>query len=78
MPGETGTLCDIEDLDKITADIIELLSDETRLQEMSAAARAHVVQTYDFLTKCLPEHIAQMNALVPEGQRIALPRTPTT
>ncbi|PXW76505.1 mannosyltransferase [Ruegeria sp. P4] len=46
VPGETGTLCDIEDLDKITADIIELLSDETRLQEMSAAARAHVAQTF--------------------------------
>ncbi|NHM18073.1 glycosyltransferase family 4 protein [Tritonibacter mobilis] len=46
VPGETGTLCDIEDLDKITADIIELLSDEPRLQEMSAAARAHVAQTF--------------------------------
>lgn len=42
VPGETGTLCEVEDLDKIKADIIDCLSDEARLREMSGAARAHV------------------------------------
>ena len=42
VPGETGTLCDIEDLDKITADIIDCLSDKDRLQQMSKASRQHV------------------------------------
>ena len=42
VPGETGTLCDIEDLDKITADIIDCLSDKDRLQQMSKASREHV------------------------------------
>ena len=37
------------------------------------AARAHVVGTYDFTTLCLPEHIRQMNTLVPKKLRIAVP-----
>ncbi len=46
LPGETGTLCEIEDLEKITADVIDLLSDETRLAEMSHAARTHVATRF--------------------------------
>lgn len=46
LPGETGTLCEIEDLGQITADVINLLSDEARLAEMSAKARAHVAATF--------------------------------
>lgn len=46
LPGETGTLCEIEDLGQITADVINLLSDETRLAEMSAKARTHVAATF--------------------------------
>jgi mannosyltransferase len=46
IPGETGTLCDIEDLDKITADVIALLSDRDRLNEMATAAREHVAGTF--------------------------------
>ena len=42
VPGETGTLCEIEDLDKITADIIQCLSDKDRLKAMSVASRQHV------------------------------------
>jgi hypothetical protein len=36
------------------------------------AARNHAVENYDFLTKCLPEHLAQINALVPEDKRIMM------
>lgn len=46
IPGETGTLCDIEDVDKITADVIALLSDRDRLNEMATAAREHVAGTF--------------------------------
>ncbi len=46
VPGETGTLCDIEDLQKITADLINLLSDEDRLAEMAAKARSHVAENF--------------------------------
>ena len=46
VPGETGTLCDIEDLDKITADIIHCLSDKQRLHKMSVASRQHVVTNF--------------------------------
>jgi mannosyltransferase len=46
VPGETGTLCDIEDLDKITADMIDLMSDPDRLRRMSAAAHDHVQRNF--------------------------------
>ncbi|NIZ12369.1 glycosyltransferase family 4 protein [Phaeobacter sp. HF9A] len=46
VPGETGTLCDIEELDKITADIIALTADEAGLHQMSRAARSHVEQNF--------------------------------
>ncbi|MCG7624842.1 glycosyltransferase family 4 protein [Epibacterium sp. Ofav1-8] len=46
VPAETGTLCDIEDLDKITADMIDLMSDPDRLRRMSAAARDHVQRNF--------------------------------
>ena len=42
IPGETGTLCEIEDLDQITADIISCLSDPAQLKKMSHSARSHV------------------------------------
>ncbi len=40
---------------------------------LDADALAHVVGTYDFRTLCLPEHIRQMNTLVPKKLRIAVP-----
>ncbi|MBT8153685.1 glycosyltransferase family 4 protein [Epibacterium ulvae] len=46
VPGETGTLCEIEDIDKITADIAECLSDANRLAQMSKNSRAHVVKNF--------------------------------
>ena len=76
--GETGLLCDFFDPDALGDQVADVLGNPAAYAHLGPAARAHVVETYDFLSKCLPEHIAQMNALVPEGQRIALPRTPTT
>ncbi|MEM9550390.1 MAG: glycosyltransferase family 4 protein, partial [Pseudomonadota bacterium] len=42
VPDETGTLIGIEEVDRMTADMISILSDPDRLGAMSRAARQHV------------------------------------
>jgi hypothetical protein len=49
------------------------LQNPDKYQRLGPEARKHVVRNYDFLTKCLPEHIAQINALVPADKQISLP-----
>jgi glycosyltransferase involved in cell wall biosynthesis len=71
--GETGLLVDFFDHDAVAQQVIDVVSNPKDFAHIGKAARDHVVETYDFLTKCLPEHIAQINALVPEDRRINLP-----
>ncbi|WP_179378122.1 glycosyltransferase family 4 protein [Jannaschia marina] len=70
--GETGLLVDFHSPEALAGQVIDVLSDPARHGHLGRNARAHVVREYDFLTKCLPEHIAQINALVPEDRRIRL------
>lgn len=70
--GKTGLLVDFFDHDALARQVVEVLSSPRAYQHLGKAARDHVVETYDFLTRCLPEHIAQINALVPEAKRIDL------
>jgi glycosyltransferase involved in cell wall biosynthesis len=69
---ETGLLVDFFDPEAMAAQIIEVLGDPAKYAHLGQAARAHVVREYDFLTQCLPEHIAQINALVPAEKRIKM------
>lgn len=71
--GETGLLVDFFDPGALADQVIDVLANPGEYAHLGPAARAHVVETYDFLTCCLPEHIRQMNALVPASKRIALP-----
>ena len=71
--GETGLLVNFFDHDALAKQVIDVVSRPKDFAHIGKAAREHVVETYDFLTKCLPEHIAQINALVPEDRRITLP-----
>ena len=71
--GETGYLVDYFDPDAVAAQVIDVLSRPLDHAGMGKAARAHVVVRYDFLTHCLPEHLRQINALVPERLRIDVP-----
>lgn len=71
--GETGLLVDFFDPDAIAAQVVDVLGRPEDFAHLGVAARQHVVAEYDFLTKCLPRHIEEMNALVPEEKRIALP-----
>ncbi len=71
--GETGLLCDFFDPDALADQVINVLREPEKYAHLGPAARKHVVATYDFLTKCLPEHIAQINALVPVEKAIKMP-----
>ena len=68
--GKTGLLVDFFDPDALAAQVVEVLANPQDHAHLGPAARAHVIENYDFLTRCLPEHLAQINALVPEGKRI--------
>ncbi|MEP3053437.1 MULTISPECIES: glycosyltransferase family 4 protein [Rhodobacterales] len=71
--GETGLIVDFFDPDAIAAQVVDVLQNPETYAHIGPAARDHVVKTYDFHTVCLPEHIRQINDLVPEAKRMALP-----
>lgn len=71
--GETGLLVDFFDHEALAAQVIDVLANPQDHAHLGPAARAHVVEKYDFLTCCLPEHIRQINALVPADKHIPLP-----
>ena len=71
--GETGLLCDFFKPQALADQVIDVLANPKQYDHLGPAARKHVVEHYDFTTKCLPEHIAQINALVSKEKRIKLP-----
>ena len=71
--GKTGLLVDFFDPQALADQVIDVLANPGAYAHLGPAARAHVVETYDFTTRCLPEHIRQINALVPENLRMAVP-----
>jgi glycosyltransferase involved in cell wall biosynthesis len=70
---KTGLLVDFHDPGALARQVIEVLERPQDFAHLGPAARKHVIAEYDFLTKCLPEHIAQMNALLPLDKQIAMP-----
>jgi glycosyltransferase involved in cell wall biosynthesis len=70
--GETGLLADYFDPSAVAAQVIQVLAAPEKYAGIGAAARAHAVEHYDFLTRCLPEHLRQINALVPDAAKIDL------
>lgn len=71
--GETGLLVDFLDHNALARQVVEVVSNPRAYAHLGNAARQHVIDNYDFETKCLPEHIAQINALVPADKRIVFP-----
>ena len=71
--GKTGMLVDFFDADALADQVINVLANPDAYAHLGPGARAHVVETYDFLTRCLPEHLRRMNSLVPEDKQIVLP-----
>jgi glycosyltransferase involved in cell wall biosynthesis len=70
--GETGMLVDFFDPGALADQVVDVVANPETYSHLGPAARAHVLQNYDFLSRCLPEHIAQINALVPAAKRITL------
>ncbi len=70
---KTGILVDFFDHKALAAKVAEVLSRPRRFAKLGPAARAHVVRHYDFETRCLPEHIARINSLVPKAKAIEIP-----
>lgn len=70
---KTGLLVDFFDPEALAAQVAAVLERPSDFAHLGPAARQHVVETYDFLSVCLPEHIRQINALVPEDMHIAVP-----
>ncbi|MEL6464920.1 MAG: glycosyltransferase family 4 protein [Pseudomonadota bacterium] len=68
--GKTGLLVDYFDPKAIAAQVVDVLENPRDHAHLGPAARQHVVDTYDFETVCLPEHIRQINALVPAAKQI--------
>ena len=71
--GETGMLVDFFDHEALAAQVVDVLNRPAEYAHLGPAARRHVVENYDFLTRCLPEHVRQMNALVPADRAIPVP-----
>lgn len=71
--GETGLLVDFHDPAALARQVIEVLKRPEDFAHLGPAARKHVIAEYDFLSKCLPEHISEMNALLPQDKQIAMP-----
>ncbi len=71
--GETGLLIDFHDPSHLAKQVVEVLAHPDDYAHLGPNARAHVVKKYDFLTRCLPEHLARMNSLVTDGAQVKLP-----
>ena len=70
--GETGLLVDFFRPDLLAAQVADVLAAPADYAHLGPAARRHVVATYDFLKVCLPQHLAQINALLPADRHITL------
>ncbi len=71
--GETGLLVDFHDPAALAAQVVDVLADRAAYAHLGPAARMHVMDQYDFQTKCLPVHIDKINGLVPQAKRMELP-----
>ncbi|SFJ73674.1 glycosyltransferase family 4 protein [Jannaschia pohangensis] len=69
---ETGLLVDFFQPEALAEQVVEVLAEPAKFAHLGPAAREHVVREYDFLTKCLPQHVAQMNALLPADRQLHL------
>lgn len=67
-----GLLVDFFASDKIAQTIAEVLSDDSGRRDLGQAARATVLEKYDFNTVCYPQFIALLNKLLPPDKQISI------
>ncbi len=71
--GENGLLVDFHDPDALATQVIDVLKNTPDYDRLGVAAREFIVQKHDFMTCCLPEHLRQMNELLPSEKRVEIP-----
>lgn len=71
--GDTGLLADFLKPEQIARRVVDVLERPGTYAHLGPNARQHVIRNHDFTKVCLPEHLRQMNGLVPADKRIALP-----
>jgi glycosyltransferase involved in cell wall biosynthesis len=71
--GETAMLVDFHDHEALARQVIEVLERPGDVAHLGRNARAHMVERYDFMTRCLPAHVARINSLVPRTMAISPP-----
>ena len=71
--GETGLLVDFHKPDDLASQVIDVLANTPDYSHLGPAAREFITSTHDFLTCCLPEHLRQMNALLPKSKHADVP-----
>lgn len=71
--GENGLLADFFQPEDIARKVVDVLERPGTYAHLAPNARAHVKAHYDFTKVCLPEHLRQINGLVPAAKKIALP-----
>ncbi len=64
--GKTGLLVDFFDPQALAKQVTEVLAHPAEHAHLGGNAREHVVEHYDFLTRCLPEHLSQIHSLLPQ------------
>ncbi len=68
--GQTGMLVDFFDPGALADQVVDVLANPGAYAHLGPAARASVVERYDFLTRCLPEHLRRINSLVSAGKQV--------
>lgn len=68
----TGFLVDFLDPQALARRVSDVLARPGDHAGLGRAARAHVVERYDFNTRTLPTHVARINELVAPGARLAM------
>jgi glycosyltransferase involved in cell wall biosynthesis len=71
--GRTGLLVDYFRPDDLAAQVAEVLARPGAFAHLGAAARRHAVETYDFRTRSLPDHLRRIDSLLPRARRIGPP-----
>jgi glycosyltransferase involved in cell wall biosynthesis len=66
--GETGKLVGFFDRDALVLAIDALLQDPKQRTRLGAAARAHIVDRYDFRTRALPSYLALFEEIAPQSR----------
>ncbi|MFK7743867.1 MAG: glycosyltransferase [Roseobacter sp.] len=70
---ETGMLVDFLNVDAVADQVIDVLKAPKDYAHLGPAARTFIQSKHDFVTRCLPEHLRQINGLVPKALTIEIP-----